>query len=226
MAENAEKTNTAPVAPAPAAAGNTTATVVEAKPGTATPESKPTLNKSDYAFVQQRKAMRELERKNKELEAKLTTPPAAAPETANPPAKTETIAHTVPAPTKTEVDIEAESTKAIEQMATDKDIAAVPGALLDIISMVDNDARLSRLHNIDPLLAFREAKSLWTSKAGIGAPPPIPNPAPVSGGINAEHTDLEALVKQAEAATPGSKEFYVLANRVDAEMKKLKRRGF
>lgn len=218
MSENAVNDQKAQVTPAPA----TPAPQAETKPDAVTTPAQGNAEhdkKMNAAFAAMRKKAREAER---ELEAlKSSAPPATAAETQEPPKTEAKVVPIVPAPKRAEVDIEAESVKAIEAISVDKDVMSVPNAILDIIDMVDKDSRLARLHNIDPVLAFREAKAIWASKVGVSAPPPMPKSAPISGGISTGGEDLAALVDAAEKATPGSKQFFALAKKIDAEMKKL-----
>jgi hypothetical protein len=86
----------------------------------------------------------------------------------------------------------------------------MPGSILDIISMVDNDPRLASLHNIDPTIAFREAKNLWLEKTGISTPPLTPKSTNVSGGIQKGTNDLGAVLDELETVPAGSKRFYEL----------------
>jgi hypothetical protein len=128
-----------------------------------------------------------------------------------------------PAPRVAEVDIDAESAKAIEGIASDADVSKVPGGVLDIINLVDTDPRLARLHNIDPTIAFREAKNIWLAKTGIGQPPPIPKDSTPAGGQMSAPTNFEALLKEMDSVPPGSKRFYELANKAKKVREELQR---
>lgn len=217
--QNTENTNTTEVKPVPP----TPATQAETKPSV---ETAPATNQAEYdkkataAFIKQRQEIREMKRKLAEVTAANPAHPVIVEKlpdnpqevTVTPPAPVAAA----PAPKVAEVDIEAESAKAIEGIASDADVSKVPGAVLDIINMVDTDPRLARLHNIDPTIAFREAKNIWLAKTGIGQPPPIPKDSTPAGGQMAAPTNLEALIKQAEETPPGSKKFYELAKQIRA----------
>lgn len=212
--KNAEKIQPEAGTPAPA---TSTATATAEKPVTASaPVSSPTEKqdaKVTAAFIAMRKENRELRQKA----ALATATPAPAPAPATTPETAQVVtpsATPAPVPVKTVRDIEGESVKAIEAIAAEKDVASVPGAILDIINMVDTDPRLSSLHDIDPTLAFREAKGLWANKVGVGATPTVPASTPVSGGIGGGGKDLDALVAECEKAKPGSKEFNTLAKQI------------
>lgn len=216
--KNAEEVQQKPVTPAPAtetpnaeATANPSAEVV--KPA----EAKAEKSKETVAFIKMRQEMREMKR---QLAAQVTTPPppTATPETKPEAQVTNTPSVTAPAP-KAEVDIEAESAKAIEALAGDQTIARVPGAIIDIVAMVDNDTRLTRLHAVDPILAFREAKALYLEKAGITEPPPVPKAVPVSGGITGGKKDLTALYAEIDKHRAGSKEFMRLAREIETANK-------
>lgn len=216
MTENTEKIQTEQVTPVPA----TPVTQTEVKTeSVAVPVANPTEEankKQTAAFIKMRQELRDSKRKLAEVAT--ATPPPVVQETAQP--QTNTNERTAPAPIKAEVDIEAESVKAIEQMSMDADVRAVPGAIMDLIDMVDNDPRLSRLHNIDPVLAFQQAKSIWASKVGISAAPIVPKPTTVSGGIPQGHKDLNALMTEIDKHRPGTREYSRLAREIDAEIKK------
>lgn len=211
--ENIQQAQVAPVPATPAPAKVETAPV-EAAPVVSPAED--VSKKQTAAFIKMRMENRELKRK---MAAIPPTPPPATPapaEVAQPEVKKEVPP--VPAPIKAEVDIEAESVKAIESLGQDKDVASVPGAVMDIVEMVDNDPRLARLHNIDPVLAFREAKALWLNKAGITSAPPIPKPNTQSGGVVKGEEDLESLIAKAKSLTPGTKAFSDTAQKIRAAM--------
>jgi len=181
-------------------------------------------DKQTAAFIKMRREARELKRQLAEAKANKPAPQTATENPAAVPAVPQTPAMpTAPGSVKPAVDIEAISEKAaLEVVANDERVKALPGAILDILSMVDTDPRLSRLHDIDPTLAYREAKDTYFNKVGVTAPPPVPKSAPVSGGIHPGQQDLEALVAQAHKYPVGSKKWNEAVNKVTAEMKKYK----
>ena len=215
--ENAENIQTTQVAPVPAkpeadTAPETKVIPVEVKPA----DQAVDVNKKQAdAFIKMRQESRELKRKLAEAQAN-----AAPPKVETPPAPNANIVPTVPAQ-KAVRDIEAESAKAIEQLYGDADVNKVAGGLLDIISLVDSDPRLLSLHDIDPIIAFREAKEIWKSKLGIAPAPIVANSAPTSGGIGTGQVDLQVLVDECNKYKPGTKEFAIAADKVKAEMNKL-----
>lgn len=213
ITEKIQQVQVAPVPETPAPAK------VETAPVEAPPVVSPTEEvnkKTTAAFVKMRMENRELKQKLAMANTNTVPPVAPAPAEAAPEVKKEIPP--VPAPIKTEVDIEAESVKAIEMLGQDKEIGAVPGAVMDIVEMVDNDPRLARLHNIDPVLAFREAKALWLNKAGITTAPLIPKPNTQSGGVVKGEEDLESLIAKARSLTPGTKAFSDTAQKIRAAM--------
>jgi hypothetical protein len=213
--ENAEKIQEGQVAPAP----ETPVTQTETTPNpVAGPAPVQAEDKKTAAFIRLRQENRELKRKMAQTPTPSPTPTPT--ETQEPVNQTVVPEQAAPTPHKVEVDIEAESAKAIENLAKEADVMSVPGAIVDIIEMVDTDPRLARLHNIDPVLAFREAKGLWASKAGISTPPPVPAPTKVSGGITSVPSDLDALYAKLENLTPGTKEYTDLVRKLDAAIKK------
>ena len=227
MSENAENKSTAEqVAPAPATAE--TPAKVEAPAGEAKPTESPAeiaYRKQTAAIIKMRQEAREHKIENRELkrqlaEAKANTPAPAAPATPEQP-KTETKEiPPAPAPNIAVSDIEAEGKKAIEALAADKDVSAVPGAVIDILDILDSDPRLTRLYQIDPTIAIREAKGMWASRAGITAPPPVAKSTTPSGGMASDHKDIESLMAEIEKHKPGTREYSRLANQIDAEMKR------
>lgn len=211
-----EITDKVEVTPAPP----TPVTQTEAKP---VADVKPVANttedsrKQALAFIAMRKENRELKNKLTSVQgatvipATPATPVEPSQETVTPP--TPVVA--APAPKVAEVDIEAESATALASLASDEKIATNPGALLDIISMVDSDPRLVRLHAIDPTLAFREAKNIWLEKAGIGPAPLVPIAPNVSGGTPKGITSLEALYDDLDRATPGTRKWLDIKREID-----------
>jgi hypothetical protein len=218
MTENkdAEKVQTTEATPAPQAA----TPQVEATPSVSAPANNPAEydKKATAAFIKQRQEIREMKRKLAEVTATNPAHPVIVENTTTPQEVTVTPPTQVaaPAPRVAEVDIDAESAKAIEGIASDADVSKVPGGVLDIINLVDTDPRLARLHNIDPTIAFREAKNIWLAKTGIGQPPPIPKDAAPVGGQMSAPTNFEALNNELLETPPGSKRFYELARKVRA----------
>ena len=207
-----QKAEVTPVPPTPTSQ-------VETKPTVAVPADNQAEHKQTQAFIAMRRENREMKKKLATVNA--NTPPAVAAVAIEQTEQPEVVAvvppavmAAAPAPKVAERDIEAESAKAIEVLANDKQIAAMPGSILDIINMVDNDPRLASLHNIDPTIAFREAKNLWLEKAGINTPPPIPKANNVSGGTPKGSTDFEALVNEAHNTPPGTKRFNELHKKI------------
>jgi hypothetical protein len=86
--------------------------------------------------------------------------------------------------------------------------------------MVDTDPRLARLHAIDPTLAFREAKGIYFSKAGISATPPIPKSVPAPTGVRGAKEDLAVLLNELDNCHPGTKRFNELKKKLDAARRK------
>ena len=221
IAEDNQTTQGNP-APAVEASANTTAPKTE---NTSSVDVKPTESpveiakkKEAQAFIRMRQENRELKRKLAEVATPApVTPQAEAPKpepvqanaTPTPPAPAQNIA----------ANIEEESKKAIEAIASDETLSKVPGALMDIIDMVDSDPRLLRLHNIDPTLAFREAKEMYMSRAGISPAPPVPKAHTPHTGVGGE-VDLSAMLAKIDEMKPGTKEWFSLAKKIEAEMGK------
>jgi len=219
MSENAEnKSTTEQVAPAPATAE--TPAKVEAPVSEAKPTDSPAEianSKQTAAFIKMRQEARELKRQL--AEAKANQPAPVAPATEQPKTEAKEIPP-APAPSIAVNDIEAEGKKAIEALAADKEVSAVPGAVIDILDILDNDPRLTRLYQIDPTIAIREAKGMWASKAGITTPPPVAKSTTPSGGMASSHKDIESLMAEIDKVKPGTREYTRLANQINAEMKR------
>jgi hypothetical protein len=217
--ENAENIQTAQVNPAPA--NVETPASVPANGAVSAPVVSPAEKqdaKTTAAFIKMRQELREL--KAKQTVAPAVTPPPATPEMEQP--KPESIKPIAPPVAPITVNsIEVESANAITELGKDKDLASIPGAIIDLIDMVDNDPRLSRLHNVDPTLAFREAKGILMGKYGISPAPSVPMTATPSGGMSGGNVNLEALLTQVEAATPGTRKYAELVSKVNAEMQKI-----
>jgi hypothetical protein len=216
--QNTEITNNTEVKPVPP----TPTTQVETKVDVvAAPVNNPTEydKKATAAFIKQRQEIREMKRKLAEVTAANPAHPVIVEKLPDNPQEVTVTPPTqvaAPAPRVAEVDIDAESAKAIEGIASDADVSKVPGGVLDIINLVDTDPRLARLHNIDPTIAFREAKNIWLAKTGIGQPPPIPKDSTPVGGQMSAPTNFEALNNELMSTPPGSKRFYELAKQVRA----------
>lgn len=219
--ENEVKPQTEQVTPSPAAPEVVATTPADG--AVSAPVESPAAKqdaKITAAFIKQRQ-------ENRELKAKLAAAPAVVPSPATP-VNTE-VAQTVepkeitpaPAPVTAAPSIEVESANAITEMGKDKDLAAIPGAIIDLLDLVDNDPRLSRLHNIDPVLAFREAKGILMGKYGVSPTPAMPKSSTPSGGMGGGNHNLESLLAMAANEKPGSKRFAELAEQINAESKKL-----
>jgi len=217
--ENAENIQTAQVAPAPAPTETeATQSPAEVKADSVSPVEATTEKKDKQvaAFVKMRQELRELKQKAKAMPT-TPTPPAAGP-VEDPQPKP--VVNQAPAPVEAEVDIETENA-AISEISKDADLAKIPGAIIDLMDMIDGDKRLTRLYKVDPLLAFREAKGVYLAKAGVAEPPIVPKSAPVSGGITTGQTDdLQSMLDQIDKLEPGTKKFTELARKIDAAMKR------
>lgn len=175
--------------------------------------------KQDAAFIKMRQEIRALKQKQATATPAIVPPPTPVTEQA----QTATVEiPPTPAPVNVAVIGNAEIEKqAIKELSEDKDLAKVPGGLMDVLSLIDNDARLSRLYNeIDPALAIREAKNIYLSQAGIAPAPAIPKSSTPSGGMGTNSMNLESLLNEIEKYQPGTKQFAELATKITAEMKK------
>ena len=105
-------------------------------------------------------------------------------------------------------------------MALDKDVQSVPGALMDIMDIVDTNPKIAKLNAIDPALALREAKSIWAANLGIAPAPVAPVATKTSGGMSTGPQDLQALFAAVDAAQPGTKAYRDAVAKVNAAMNK------
>ena len=197
---------------------------VETAPSVAEPVESPAEKqdkKLTKAFIAQRQKIRELEKAAKAAPV-ATTPPVATPVEPVEAATTTTApTQTAPTPVIVESGIEKLEKEALTALSEDKDMAKIPGSVIDVLEMIDNDPRLSRLYKeIDPTLAIKEAKSMYLSKAGVSAPATIPVSAPPSGGMGKGGQDLNALIANAEKHTPGTRDWFIAVAKVNAELKK------
>lgn len=210
---------------------NETAKVEESKKTEADkPATSEAEKKQIAAFIKMRKENRELKRKlaempksepvtqkqdeNKEEEKKTSDNLASV--------RSDVISSekTLPSAKKDEVDIEEEGKKAIEELANDSDVIKIPGAVIDIIEMIDNNPRLSRLYQIDPYIATREAKNIWKEKIGINNSSSIAKPVNITSGISTGRTDLSSLIAEAERTNPASQRYKELTAKITEELKK------
>ena len=220
--ENAVGTpQTAPVIPAPAAPDAPASAAPATAPVTGPVES-PTERQDKRvtaAFIKQRQDNRDL--RDRLAKATATPPPSPAPAIEPDPAQPvpkESIP--APAPVQAAHSIEAEEKEALSALGEDKDLKAIPGAIIDIFEMIDNSPRLARIYNADPALGIREAKGLFLAKAGISPAPSMPLPTTTSGGMGGGNVNLEALMTEIDKYQPGTKQYSDLAHKIDAEIKK------
>lgn len=221
MIENTEEVNTnnEQVTPAPAvetpASVNTP--VIEAAPVESHTEKQDA--KMTAAFIAQRKRIKELERALGG--SNIPTPsPAVAPVANVQAPEPVTVVPQAPAPVIAEDDVAELEKQAMSELAIDKDLAKIPGGMIEVMSMVDNDKGLSRIAKIDPRLAFREAKSMYLQSLGISAPVLTPKPSSAPGGVPVGSADLTALTNALDNAKPGTKEYWELAKKLDEAIKK------
>jgi hypothetical protein len=167
------------------------------------------------AFIKQRQENREL--REKLAQATATPPPSpiqvTPTEAAQPVVRVPALAPVVKAVESTL----AEEKAVIQDLAADTDLSKIPGAVIDLIDLVDTDSRLSRLNKIDPTLAYREGKAILMQKYGVAPAPVVPLSATPSGGMGGGRTNLESLYKEIEKYQPGSRQFSELANKINAE---------
>ena len=219
--KNAETVQDPKVTPAPSVTPATQASVTP-KPES-TPADPTAENKNVSAFIKMRKDAKASKLRIAELESKIQAAPVVTPEpqpvVASAPAPTQTVTTVAPTPAHVAA-AEVSEEAAIQELAKDKDVMSVPGGIIDIMDLVDSDPKLVRLNEIDPTLAFREAKAMWTAKLGIGKVPLIPAPSTPSGGMGGEKNDLQALFDTVDAAKPGTKAYRDAVKAVNAAMAK------
>jgi hypothetical protein len=224
--ENVETIQPVPVTPTPAVTepAAPVTPVVEAAPATPIAEQ-PKHDKATAAFIKQRQERKADKLKIAELEGKLAaaqpapavTPPVQAPQA---PVVSAPVQPQVVVPAET-VDAVSESA-AIQAMSLDKDVQSVPGAIMDIMEIVDSNPKIAKLNAIDSGLAFREAKAIWASNLGIAPTPVTPVATKVSGGMSGSPENLQALFAAVDAAKPGTKTFRDAVAKVNEAMNKRK----
>jgi hypothetical protein len=208
----------------PATPTESTTTKVEATATVSAPVESPAEKqdkKITAAFIAQRRENRELKERLAKANAVVTTSPPAP--VVGEQAQTQ-IPQSIPAPVQvnnTAYDIEEASVRAIQELSKDPNVASLPGSILDIMKLVDTDTRLVHLHSIDPKLAFEEGKKMYLASAGIATnAPPIPMPNAPSGGMTAgSKQDLDALFRQLDTHRAGTREWYLVANKINAQLK-------
>ena len=202
-------TPVAPVAPAPV-----TPEVVVVKP--VVDEAIESNKRQANAFYKQRTKLRAVAQELAALKAVPVAPPVV-PVVAQP-----APAVTLPSAPAQAEDIVGEK-EAIDALAADQDVCRIPGAVIDILESVDNSPRLSRLYQIDPVIALREAKGLWAGKLGIASTPVMPLASISTGGQSGSGSqDLDAIYQAFVEAKPGSKEYHDLAKRYEAALARKK----
>lgn len=206
-----EQVNPAPAVETPASVDTP---IVEAAPVESHTEKQDA--KMTAAFIAQRKRIKELERA---LSGSNPAIPSPAPIVEQAP-EPKPVVPPVPAPVIAEDDVAELEKQAMSELAIDKDLAKIPGGMIEVMSMVDNDKGLSRIAKIDPRLAYREAKSMYMQTLGISAPVLTPKPSSAPGGVPVGSADLTALTNALDNAKPGTKEYWELAKKLDEALEK------
>ena len=218
MIENTEEVTTDNEQVAPVPAVETPASVdtpiVEAAPVESHTEKQDA--KMTAAFIAQRKRIKELERALSGSNPAIPSPAPAVEQAQDP----KPVVPPAPAPVIAEDDVAELEKQAMSELASDKDIAKIPGGMIEVMSMVDNDKGLSRIAKIDPRLAYREAKSMYLQTLGISAPVLTPKPSSAPGGVPVGSADLTALTNALDNAKPGTKEYWELAKKLDEALEK------
>ena len=135
----------APVTPAPAIQPAHTAPVTAPVVPPAESPAEIQDKKVTAAFIRQRQEIAELKRKQNQ--ATPATPPAPAPVAEN---AAQPVVINPPAPAPQAVASIEEEKEAISNLGNDKDLKSIPGAIMDILDMVDTSPRLKRLYDYDP----------------------------------------------------------------------------
>ena len=222
---NAEIINPGTVAVAPATPTNTPAKVEVTAPVVTPPTESPAEiaeKKHNLAHIKARIEKMELKEQLAKANAAIHNPsPAPVVESQ---AQPETIRENPPAPVqKTVSSMVEDEKKAIQELSENKTVSQIPGATMEILSMIYSYSRLSRLYNeIDPALAIREATNIYLSNAGISPAPALPvptNPSGVMGSSNV--SNLESLQNQIDKLPSGSREWTLLARKISAEIHKM-----
>lgn len=219
---NTEEVNPVAEAVTPATPIESTPAKIDSTATVSTPAESPAEKqdkKVTAAFIAQRRENRELKERLAKASASVATPPPAPVVEGQ--AQPQPIQN-IPAPVqevKTVYDIEEESVKAVHELAKDPNVASLPGALIDIMQLVDSDKRLTRLHNIDPKLAFEEGKKMYLASAGMTiTPSPIPLSNVPSGGMGGgSKQDLDALYNELDRHRAGTREWYQVAAKINAQ---------
>jgi len=240
--KEAEKTNTAnEQTPASVPAENTAVEKVSEK--TEVVENKPVETKQESttsekpandiaekkqisAFIKMRKENRELKRKLSELSKRQNTEIKQTDENdesvSQDSVKLVSDDKKIEKPEPPQVnygEIEGEE-EAIKEISNDKEIASIPGAVIDILEMVDNNPRLSKLYHIDPVIAIREAKNIYKEQIGISSKPSIPKPTNISTGMSGGRQDLNSLFAELERTNPASSRYRELTKMINEAMRK------
>lgn len=183
------------------------------------PAAQGTDQKAVSAFVKQRQQIRDLKKALADVEAAKLVPqqPAAAPVVTPVVAPQQPVTKPVVQPQVAESGVDDE-VKAIQAMAADSDVRQVPGAIMEILELVDTDPKLAKLDAIDHSLALREAKAIWASRLGIAPAQVTPVVAPVSGGMGTTNEDLDSLMKSMDGLKPGTKAFRDAVSKVNQAM--------
>lgn len=222
--ENAENIQNGGVNPAPQGTEPAAPVSTDSEAAPATPVAENAKHdKVTAAFIKQRQERKADKQRIAALEARLAAAQPAQAPVPQAPAQTQQN-QTVSAPAQPQV-TQAESAgvvvsedAALQAMAVDKDVASVPGAIMDLMDIVDTDPKIARLNAIDPMLAYAEAKKVWLQKTGIAPAPKPPVATKISGGMSVAKDDLGALFEILDTAKPGTKLYRETVAKVNAAM--------
>jgi hypothetical protein len=198
-------------------------------------DAKPAVDEAEKkriaAFVKLRQQNRELKQKLESMKSNSvstsTQEVSKIVETKPAEQQEQTQKQAEPSQPKTNDEFEVLERTAIENLAKDADIMKIPGAVIDILDMVDSDVRLARLYHIDPELAIREAKNIWKEKVGLSPNKQVQTPIPSTpkGGFSiGEGDDLKTLLSKLDKAIPGTKEFNALVDKLNEIYRQINRR--
>lgn len=208
-----------------------------AQPEVAKPSEKTLSNLAYIKMRQEKKALKaEIEAlraaqarpKTPQVSADGVTPTQPIPEASAPVSvdasrlKAEIIAELRQAQTAAQVEQQKQATEeaALKALAEDKDLSSIPDGIAEVLDLIDNDPKLSRLNAIDPAIALREAKASYLSSKGIVATNPAPVSHPKGGGsMPAQTTDFNALAEKLRTMNPQSKEYADILRRFNEAAK-------
>ena len=184
--------------------------------------------KQATAFYEMRKREKALKDQVAQLEESIKKVTPVIDQPVNPEDTTPTVtpvqaAVQTPAvtPEAEKVDLVKLTTQADDLMLADIEIQKDPGAVFEIMDLVEHDAYLARLNSADPYLARKMALEKWKETNNIADTTTVAQPIASSSNVNRGNSNVDTMLATLKTLKPGTKEYSeCLAKIVNAQNNK------